>query len=72
MTEIRPLYFEDEHIYPQTHVQAIVGLNNATTEKNGLLSKEDKQKLDKLNVTDSNKLGSVFYKERTLSADNEH
>ena len=71
MTEIRPLYFEDEHIYPQTHVQAIVGLNNATTEKNGLLSKEDKQ-LDKLNVTDSNKLGSVFYKEVTLSADNEH
>ena len=70
MTEIRPLYFEDEHIYPQTHVQAIVGLNNATTEKNGLLSKEDK--LDKLNVTDSNKLGSVFYKEVTLSADNEH
>ena len=56
MTEIRPLYFEDEHIYPQTHVQA----------------KEDKQKLDKLNVTDSNKLGSVFYKEVTLSADNEH
>lgn len=53
-------------------MQAIVGLNNATTEKNGLLSKEDKQKLDKLNVTDSNKLGSVFYKEVTLSADNEH
>ena len=60
------------NIYIHKHVQAIVGLNNATTEKNGLLSKEDKQKLDKLNVTDSNKLGSVFYKEVTLSADNEH
>ena len=48
------------NIYIHKHVQAIVGLNNATTEKNGLLSKEDKQKLDKLNVTDSNKLGSVF------------
>ncbi|EJD80584.1 hypothetical protein PZB81_07320 [Staphylococcus epidermidis] len=65
MTEIRPLYFEDEHIYPQTHVQAIVGLNNATTEKNGLLSKEDKQKLDNLNGVGSSGLGSIFYKEVT-------
>ena len=40
MTEIRPLYFEDEHIYPQTHVQAIVGLNNATTEKMGYYPKK--------------------------------
>ncbi|MGO4027202.1 hypothetical protein AB2L37_14845, partial [Staphylococcus pseudintermedius] len=35
----------------------------ATTKKNGLMSKDDKIKLDNLNGVGSNGLGSIFYKE---------
>lgn len=39
------------------------GIAIATQSKNGLMSKEDKTKLDNLNGVGSNQLGSIFYKE---------
>ena len=39
------------------------GIAMATQSKNGLMSKEDKTKLDNLNNVGSSQLGSIFYKE---------
>lgn len=62
MTKIRPIFYENAQFFPQTHVDAVIGLEKATFEKDGLLTKEDKQKIDKLTTKDSNYLGSIFYK----------
>lgn len=61
----RYLQDEDGEYYsPIVHVDSIQGLNEATLDTPGLMSKEDKQKLNSFIGTDSNsKLGSVFYKE---------
>ncbi|HEC2222245.1 TPA: hypothetical protein R1951_002430 [Staphylococcus delphini] len=67
MTKIKALYEDDEQFYPQTHVEAVKGLKNATEEKAGLMSKDDKIKLDNLNGVGSNGLGSIFYKEVSLN-----
>ena len=64
MTKIKIFEEDGEKFYPQTHIKAILGLQTATEEIEGLMSKEDKQKLNSFIGTDSNsKLGSVFYKE---------
>ncbi|HAR5867643.1 TPA: hypothetical protein I1562_000978 [Staphylococcus pseudintermedius] len=63
MTKIKALYENNEQFYPLTHVEGVKGLKNATEEKAGLMSKEDKRKLDNFNGAGSSNLGSVFYKE---------
>lgn len=52
ITKSRTLTWDGEPVYARTHVQVVDGLSSATQSKDGLLSKEDKTKLDGLdNVT---------------------
>ncbi|EMC0274943.1 hypothetical protein B5C00_09055 [Staphylococcus delphini] len=63
MTKIKALYENGEQFYPLTHIEAVKGLVNATEQNSGLMSKEDKIKLNNFNAAGSSALGSVFYKE---------
>lgn len=69
-TKIKALDEDGKQFYPQTHIKAIIGLGLATEKLNGLMSKEDKQKLNNLNGTGANSgLGSVFYTEVIINGD---
>lgn len=48
ITQIRTLTYNDEEVYARSHVQGVDGLGKATTTSDGLMSKEDKTKLDGL------------------------
>lgn len=50
MTERRFLAQEGTKFYPVTHKDAVVGLDVANANEDGLMSKADKTKLDKLQV----------------------
>ncbi|WP_032540517.1 hypothetical protein [Clostridioides difficile] len=50
MTEKRYLAQEGTKFYPVTHRDAIVGLDVASADEDGLMAKTDKTKLDKLQV----------------------
>ncbi|WDV24861.1 hypothetical protein PVS71_07775 [Pediococcus acidilactici] len=50
MTERRYLAQEGTKFYPVTHKDAVVGLDVANANEDGLMSKADKTKLDKLQV----------------------
>lgn len=50
MTEKRYLAQEGTKFYPVTHRDAVVGLDVASADKDGLMAKADKTKLDKLQV----------------------
>ncbi|QAR86312.1 hypothetical protein EQJ95_02105 [Pediococcus acidilactici] len=50
MTERRFLAQEGTKFYPVTHKDAVVGLDVANDNEDGLMSKADKTKLDKLQV----------------------
>lgn len=50
MTERRFLAQEGTKFYPVTHKDAVVGLDVASANEDGLMSKADKTKLDKLQV----------------------
>lgn len=50
MTERRFLAQEGTKFYPVTHKDAVVGLDVANANEDGLMSKADKIKLDKLQV----------------------
>lgn len=48
ISNIRTITYEDEEVYVRTHVQAVDGLEKASSTIDGLMSKEDKTKLDGL------------------------
>lgn len=50
MTERRFLAQEGTKFYPVTHKDAVVGLDVVNANEDGLMSKADKTKLDKLQV----------------------
>lgn len=50
MTEKRYLAQEGTKFYPVTHRDAVVGLDVASANEDGLMAKGDKAKLDKLQV----------------------
>lgn len=50
MTERRFLAQEGTKFYPVTHKDAVVGLDVANANEDGLMSKADKTKLEKLQV----------------------
>ncbi|WIL71478.1 hypothetical protein QMY06_07630 [Pediococcus acidilactici] len=66
MTEKRYLVQEGTRFYPVTHRDAVVGLDVASANVDGLMAKTDKAKLDKLQVEPLEKLkfkspdGSIF------------
>lgn len=66
MTEKRYLAQEGTKFYPVTHRDAVVGLDVASANEDGLMSQVDKTKLDKLQVEPLEKLkfkspdGSIF------------
>lgn len=66
MTEKRYLAQEGTRFYPVTHRDAVVGLDVASANVDGLMAKTDKAKLDKLQVEPLEKLkfkspdGSIF------------
>lgn len=66
MTERRFLAQEGTKFYPVTHKDAVVGLDVANANEDGLMSKADKTKLDKLQVEPIERLkfkspdGSIF------------
>lgn len=48
ITQIRTMTYNDEEVYARTHVQGVDGLGKASPTNDGLMSKEDKTKLDGL------------------------
>jgi hypothetical protein len=50
MTKRRYLAQEGAKFYPVTHKDAVVGLDVASADEDGLMAKDDKAKLDKLQV----------------------
>lgn len=56
ITQIRTITYNDEEVYARAHVQGVDGLGKATTTTDGLLSKEDKAKLDNLREFDPSTL----------------
>ncbi len=66
MTEKRYLAQEGTKFYPVTHRDAVVGLDVASANEDGLMSQADKTKLDKLQVEPLEKIkfkspdGSIF------------
>lgn len=48
ITQIRTMTYNDEEVYARTHVQAVDGLEKSSSTNDGLMSKEDKAKLDGL------------------------
>lgn len=48
ITQIRTMTYNDEEVYARTHVQGVEGLGKASSTIDGLMSKEDKTKLDGL------------------------
>lgn len=66
MTKKKYLQQEGTKFYPVTHRDAVVGLDVASANVDGLMAKDDKAKLDKLQVEPLEKLkfkspdGSIF------------
>ena len=66
MTERRFLAQEGTEFYPVTHKDAVVGLDVANANEDGLMAKDDKAKLDRLQVEPIERLkfkspnGSIF------------
>ncbi|MCU5745910.1 hypothetical protein N9R04_04140 [Staphylococcus sp. SQ8-PEA] len=48
ITQIRTMTYNDEEVYARTHIQGVDGLGKASSTIDGLMSKEDKTKLDGL------------------------
>jgi len=59
ITSIRTLTVNNEEVYARTHIQGVDGLSNSTENKDGLMSKEDKQKLNRLQEFDISKLNEA-------------